>query len=81
MAAKERDGLDAFLFSESAELVDIKCFRGHRDDISEQDVRDQIHEAFMQQRLKRAVVSSQPPSMEVPQVNVRDFVADLAKSC
>lgn len=81
MAMKEGDGLDGFLFSESAKLEDLKCFRGDRDDITEDDVRTQIHSAFMQRKMKRATVTADPPSWGVEPMDVREFVANLEKTC
>jgi hypothetical protein len=77
MVAKEKDGLDALLFGDGAELVDFKCFRGDREDVTEADIKEQIHSAFMQKRMDRAVISGTPPRPGVPTINVRKFVADL----
>lgn len=79
MTTLEKDGLEVFLFSKGSELLDFKCFRGDRDDISEEDIRKQIHSAFMQREMGRAVVSKEPPSQKVQTVNVKDFVEGLTK--
>ncbi len=81
MAARDGDGLDALLFSESAELVDFKCFRGDRDDISEGDIRREIHSANMQRKMGRALVSRTPPATGVTGMSVKDFVNGLTTPC
>jgi hypothetical protein len=81
MVAKEKDGIDAFLFAEGTELLDFKCFRGDRTNVSEDDIKAEVHSAFMQRKMKRAVISSEPPKNGVAAQNVRDFVGELAKSC
>jgi hypothetical protein len=81
MINKDGDGLDVFLFAEGADLVDFKCFRGDRDDISEGDIRAQIHSALMQRKMKRADISQDPPEAGVAVVDVREFVAEMAKGC
>lgn len=78
MAMKEKDGLDALLFGEGVELVDFKCFRGDREDVSEDDLKTQIHSALMQKRMSRATVSNDPPATGVTRVNVRDFLKALS---
>jgi hypothetical protein len=80
MNAKERDALDVLLFgTDGTELLDFKCFRGDRPDVSEDEIRDQIHSAIMQKRMKRATISADPPRPDVPRTNVREFVQDLQK--
>lgn len=81
MAKKKSGGVGVFLFAEDGELVDLKCFGGDRKDISEDDVHEQLHNAKMQRRMKRALVSERPPAAGVSTVDVREFVAELAKSC
>lgn len=78
MTTKEKDGLDAFIFGEGGELMDFKCFRGEREDVSEADIKEQIHSAFMQKKMNRATISEVPPRHDVPNVNVREFVKSLA---
>lgn len=78
MSARETDGIDAVLFGEGrAELLDFKCFRGDRVDITEDDIRKEIHSAFMQRKMSRAVCSAEPPKANVAAQNVRDFVKSL----
>ena len=78
MTMKEKDGLDALLFGEGVELVNFKCFRGDREDVSEDDIKTEIHSALMQKRMQRAVVSKDPPSTGAIRVNVKDFLKDLS---
>jgi len=81
MVAKEKDGIDAFLFGESRELMDFRCFRGDRADVTPEEIKKQVHSAFMQRKMKRAVISSEPPSPAVAAQDVREFVNELAKPC
>ena len=80
MGTEKKSELGAFLFPEDGQLIDLKCFRGDRDDVSEAEMMEQLHNAQMQRRMKRAVVSARPPVSGVATVNVREFVAELAKS-
>ncbi len=82
MVAKEIDGVDSFLFGGDHELMDFRCFRGDRADVSPEEIKKQVHSAFMQRKMKRAVISAEPPKAPAaePQ-SVQAFVADLAKSC
>jgi hypothetical protein len=79
MTANEKDGLDALLFgTEGTELVDFKCFRGDREDISEDDIKEQIHSALMQKKMGRAMVSTTAPRPDVAPVSVSQFVRGLS---
>jgi len=78
MTVKETEGLDTVLFGSGRELVDIKCFRGDREDVTGADIKGQIHSALMQKRMNRATISDSPPHSGVTKVNVREFVAGLA---
>jgi hypothetical protein len=77
MVTKENDGLDSLLFGDGRELVDFKCFRGDREDVSAADIKEQIHSALMQKRMNRATMSETPPRPDVARVNVREFVKGL----
>ncbi len=82
MVAKEKDGIDAFLFGENTELLDFRCFRGDRADVTEDNIKMEVHSAFMQKKMKRAVTSQEPPKpLAVAAQNVRDFVMELSKPC
>lgn len=77
MTTKEKDGLDALLFGDGVELVDFKCFRGDREDVTAADIKAEIHSAFMQKRMDRAVISDDPPAPDVKRINVKDFAQKL----
>lgn len=77
MPIREKDGLDALLFGEGVELVDFKCFRGDREDVTEADIKEQIHSALMQKRMDRAIVSDDPPAPSVTTINTKHFVEKL----
>ena len=74
---KEKDGLDALRFGKGVELVDLKCFRGDREDVSEDEIKQQIHSAFMQKRMNRAVIAHDAPRPSVPPIDVQKFVSEL----
>lgn len=60
------------------ELVNVKFFRGRRDDvISGEEIKEQAHSAVMQHRLKTATVTKDAPRSPHPQTNVREFVANM----
>lgn len=77
MTTKEKDGLDALLFQEGIDLVDFKCFRGDREDVSEKEIKEQIHAALMQRKMNRATISDSPPEIGASRVNVREFLKGL----
>jgi len=81
MVAKEKDGIDAFLFADGIELQDFRCFRGDREDVDPEDIKKQIHSAFVQKKMKRATVSAEPPKTSVAAQDVREFVMELEKPC
>jgi hypothetical protein len=82
MVEKDNDSVDAFLFAENAELLDFRCFRGDRADVSPEDIKREVHSAFVQKKMKRATVSSEPPvPPNVAVQNVKDFVRELATPC
>lgn len=60
------------------ELVNVKFFRGRRDDvITSQEIHEQAHKAMMQRKLGTATVSKSAPVSEHPVINVVEFVANL----
>jgi hypothetical protein len=77
----DKDGIDAFVFADGVELADFRCFRGDRADVDPADIKAQVHSAFMQRKMKRATISSDPPTAPGEPQNVREFVAELAKPC
>lgn len=79
MSAKDCEALDTLVFGpEGKSLVDFRCFRGDREDVSEDDIQKQIHSAMMQKRMKRAVIGARAPNSGVEPQNVREFVNGLA---
>jgi hypothetical protein len=77
MTVREKDGVEAVLFGAEQELLDFKCFRGDRADVAEDDIKKQIHSAFVQKKMKRAQISSDVPPTNVAPQNVREFVKGL----
>jgi hypothetical protein len=60
------------------ELVNVKFFRGSRNDVIEgAEIIEQFRSAVMQHRLKTATVSGMAPISAHPAINVREFVAGL----
>lgn len=60
------------------ELVNVKFFRGRRDDvITADEIEEQGHRAVMQHRLGTASVSQHAPVSGHPVINVAEFVATL----
>jgi hypothetical protein len=80
MTMKEKDGIDAVLFADGVELLDLKCFRGDRQDVTEEEIKAQIHSALMQKKMKRARVSDRAPSPDVSRVNARELLSELAEA-
>jgi hypothetical protein len=79
MSHQERDGLKECLASwHGADLVDMKFFRGLRNDvITAEEICAQAHSAIMQHRMGTADVSREAPKSTHPSVDVREFVAKL----
>ena len=79
MSLDEKDGLMECLFSgHDMELVDLKFFRGLRNDvISAAEMKEQSRSAIMQHRLGTADVSKEAPKSSHPLVDVREFVSKL----
>lgn len=60
------------------ELVNVKFFRGRRDDIiSAVEIKEQARSAMMQRKLGTATVSKTAPVSLHPLINVKEFVANL----
>lgn len=60
------------------ELVNVKFFRGRRNDvITADEIREQARKAVMQRRLQTATVSKAAPTSQHPVINVPEFVAAL----
>lgn len=73
----ERKKLLSFLFEGSGrEVTNIKFFRGPRDLVSQEELCEQVHSAFMQKRMGKAVVAEEL-NCGIAKINVRDFLARL----
>lgn len=60
------------------DLVNVKFFRGWRDDIiTVEEMKAQARSAIMQHRMKTATVSKSAPVSAHPPVDVREFVQSL----
>ena len=60
------------------ELINVKFFRGLRNDvITAAEIKEQARSAVMQRRLGTATVSEMAPISAHPMINVKDFVANL----
>ncbi|MCW3835449.1 hypothetical protein ACFQ1E_07090 [Sphingomonas canadensis] len=60
------------------ELVNVKFFRGRRDDIITVDeIHEQFRSAKMQHRQRTATISKQAPVSDHPVMDMREFVAAL----
>lgn len=61
-----------------ADLVNVKFFRGRRDDvITVEEIKAQARSAMMQHRMRTATVSKEAPKSDHPTVDVREFVSAL----
>lgn len=66
------------LSAHGEKLVNVKFFRGRRDDvISAKEIEEQAHKAVMQHKLGTATVSKLAPVSMHPVINVAEFVAKL----
>jgi len=78
MVTPEKGALDVLLFdTEGEELLDIKCFRGDREDVSPEDIREQIHFGIMQYKMRPHLATSRSPKSGAAQEDVADLVRGL----
>lgn len=76
--SNEIDKAECPFSGQGEELVNVKFFRGRRDDIITVDeIREQFRSAKMQHRQKTATISNAAPTSDHPVMDVRDFVASL----
>lgn len=60
------------------ELINVKFFRGTRNDvITADEINEEVRSARMQRKLKTATVSAAAPVSQHAVINVREFVAAL----
>lgn len=75
---QEKDMADCPFSGHGEELVNVKFFRGRRDDvITADEIKEQAHKAVMQRKLGTATVSREAPVSAHPVINVPEFVAGL----
>ena len=78
MTTCEKVGLDVLLFGTDGEVLeDIKCYRGDRADVTAEDIRSEIHSAFVQHQAHPELASRTAPAASSTQVDVREFVKKL----
>lgn len=76
--SNEIEKADCPFSGQGEELVNVKFFRGRRDDIiTPEEMREQARSAVMQRRMGTATVSNQAPVSSHPVINAKDFVANL----
>jgi hypothetical protein len=75
---QEKDKAECPFSGHGEDLVNVKFFRGHRDDvITPAEIHEQVRNAAMQRKLKTATVSKEAPVSQHPVINVAEFVANL----
>ena len=78
MSEQENGKADCPFSGHGEELVNVKFFRGTRNDvITAEEINEQAHSAIMQRRSKTATVSTAAPVSMHGMVDVREFVASL----
>ena len=78
MVTAEECALDVLLFeSKGEELLDIKCFRGDREDVSADDIKAAIHSGIMQHKLQPGLASPRAPALGIEPRDMAEFVGDL----
>lgn len=76
--SEHENGRECPFSGHDGDLVNMKFFRGRRDDvITVEEIGEQVRSATMQQRLKTATVSVEAPRSAHPVVDVRELVAGL----
>lgn len=74
----EMDKADCPFSGHDEELVNVKFFRGRRDDvITAAEIHEEARSAVMQRRLGTATVSKSAPVSAHPVIDVADFVTQL----
>jgi hypothetical protein len=74
----EMDKADCPFSGHGEELINVKFFRGRRDDvITAEEIHEQARSAVMQRKLGTATVSSVAPISAHPVIDVADFVNQL----
>ncbi|HEX5257591.1 MAG TPA: hypothetical protein VFW35_02285 [Sphingomicrobium sp.] len=79
MVGREECALDVLLFgAKDEELIDIKCFRGDREDVSPEDIKAAIHSGLMQHKLRPDLASKHAPALGVEPRDVKELVGSLS---
>jgi hypothetical protein len=78
MSDQENDTAECPFSGHGEELVNVKFFRGTRNDvITGAEIMEQFRSAVMQRRLQTAAVSIAAPASQHPVIDVREFVEGL----
>jgi hypothetical protein len=79
MSSQGKDALWSFLFaSDDCQLVNLKLMRGDRQDISTQDLREQVHSALMQVKTGTSEMSANFPEVSAGlQVDLHKLAASF----
>lgn len=79
MVGREECALDVLLFGvKDEELLDIKCFRGDREDVSPEEIEAAVHSGLMQHKLRPELASKSAPSLGVEPRDVKELVESLS---
>lgn len=74
----EMERVDCPFSEHGADLINVKFFRGTRDDvITSAEIMEQSRSAAMQVKLRTATISDRAPTSMHSVINVADFVAAL----
>ncbi len=78
MSSLDTGKADCPFTGQGESLVNVKFFRGTRDDIiTAQEITEQARHAVMQQRMGTATVAHEAPRSAHPSIDVARFVAEL----
>jgi hypothetical protein len=78
MSEHEKGHVDCPFSGHDETLINVKFFRGSRNDvITAAEIKEQARSAALQRKLGTAAVSSRAPVSPHPVINVREFVANL----
>ncbi|WP_338644511.1 hypothetical protein [Novosphingobium olei] len=75
---QEMDKNDCPFSGHGADLINVKFFRGRRDDvIKREEILEQFRSANMQRRQKTATVGAHAPKSDHPVIDVKELVEAL----
>jgi hypothetical protein len=78
MVMQEECALSVLLFdAKDEELLDIKCLRGDRENVSPSDIKAAIHSGIMQHKLQPSLASERAPDLGVTPRDIVDLVKGL----